>query len=108
MTDGNAQPDEPDRQCRNAVFMLGWASPRRAVIGVVGGLALTLAMRTMVPLFNGVVLDRMLHPSSATFVVRLNLPNPNRAILGGVRCSAEISGVTSPADAPRAGAKPAP
>ena len=34
MTNRNAQLDEPDRQCRNAVFMLGWASSRRAVIGV--------------------------------------------------------------------------
>lgn len=53
------------------------------------------------------MVDRVVDPASATFVVRLDLPNPNRAILGGVRCSAEISGVTSPADAPRAGAKPA-
>lgn len=53
------------------------------------------------------MVDRVVDPASATFVVRLDLPNPNRAILGGVRCSAEISGVTPPADAPRAGAKPA-
>ena len=53
------------------------------------------------------MVDRVVDPASATFVVRLDLPNPNRAILGGVRCSAEISGVTSPADAPRASAKPA-
>lgn len=53
------------------------------------------------------MVDRVVDPASATFVVRLDLPNPNRAILGGVRCSAEISGVTSPAEAPRPGAKPA-
>lgn len=54
------------------------------------------------------VVDRVVDAASATFVVRLDLPNPNRSILGGVRCSAEISGVASPAGTPRAGAKSAP
>ena len=54
------------------------------------------------------MVDRVVDPASATFVVRLDLPNPSRTILGGVRCSAEISGVASPADMPRAGAKSAP
>jgi RND family efflux transporter MFP subunit len=52
--------------------------------------------------------DRVVDPASATFVVRLDLPNPKQAILGGVRCTAEIAGVASPADTSRAGAKSAP
>lgn len=54
------------------------------------------------------VVDRVVDPASATFVVRLDLPNPNHTILGGVRCTSEISGVASPGDTPRAGAKSVP
>jgi RND family efflux transporter MFP subunit len=54
------------------------------------------------------VVDRVVDPASATLVVRIDLPNPARTILGGVRCTAEIAGVSSPAETPRASTKPSP
>lgn len=72
----------------------------RAVVSPQGApqaLAATVAM-----------VDRVIDAASGTFVARLELPNPKGSILGGVRCSAEISGVAPPAVPARAGAKPAP
>lgn len=55
------------------------------------------------------VVDRVIDAASGTFVVRLELPNPKGAILGGVRCTIEIPGVSTPAAAtPRAATKAAP
>jgi len=49
-----------------------------------------------------VAVDRVVDAASGTFVARLDLPNPKLAVLGGVRCSAEIAGVpAAPDTAPR-------
>ncbi len=54
------------------------------------------------------MVDRVIDAASGTFVARLELPNPKGAVLGGVRCTTEITGVVAPAAAARAGGKPAP
>lgn len=41
------------------------------------------------------VVDKVIDAASGTFIVRVELPNPNLAIPGGVRCSAEIDRVSS-------------
>jgi RND family efflux transporter MFP subunit len=43
------------------------------------------------------VVDKVMDAASGTFVARLELPNPKHTIPGGVRCFAEIEGVTAPA-----------
>jgi len=40
------------------------------------------------------VIDRVLDPGSGTFGVRLELPNPRRTLLAGVRCKLQLDGVT--------------
>ena len=51
------------------------------------------------------MVDRVIDAASATFVARLELPNPTLSLPGGLRCQAEIEGVPNPA--PRA-PRPAP
>lgn len=51
------------------------------------------------------IVDKAIDPASGTFVVRLDLPNPNHTLPGGMRCTAEIDGVAPPAGAT---ARPAP
>jgi len=53
------------------------------------------------------VVDRVIDAASGTFVVRLELPNPKSAVLGGVRCTIEIPGVSAAA-APRGSVKTVP
>jgi RND family efflux transporter MFP subunit len=47
------------------------------------------------------IVDRVVDAASGTFVARIELPNPTMRIPGGVRCQAEIEGVSNPAPAPR-------
>lgn len=42
------------------------------------------------------IVDRVVDAASSTFVARLELPNPQLSIPGGVRCTAEIEGVEAP------------
>lgn len=51
------------------------------------------------------MVDRVIDAASGTFVARLELPNPALSLPGGVRCQAEIEGVSNPS--PRA-PKPVP
>lgn len=39
--------------------------------------------------------DKVVDAASGTFVVRVDLPNPNGSIPGGMRCTAEVEGVPS-------------
>ena len=48
------------------------------------------------------MVDRVIDAASATFVARVELPNPKLKLPGGVRCLAEISGVASPVSPLRA------
>ena len=48
------------------------------------------------------MVDRVVDAASATFVARLELPNPTLGLPGGIRCQAEIEGIPNPAMAPRA------
>ena len=48
------------------------------------------------------MVDRVVDAASGTFVARIELPNPTYAIPGGIRCQAEIDGVSNPAAALRA------
>lgn len=45
--------------------------------------------------FNATVtmVDKVIDAASGTFVVRVDLPNPNGVIPGGVRCAAEVDGL---------------
>ncbi|HYC44257.1 MAG TPA: efflux RND transporter periplasmic adaptor subunit [Burkholderiales bacterium] len=55
-----------------------------------------------------VLVDRLIDAASNTFRVRAELPNANSAVPSGVRCRAEVAGVTEavqPAAAPKAGAR---
>lgn len=54
------------------------------------------------------MVGRVIDAASDTFVARLELSNPNSAILGGVRCTTAIAGVAVPAAPAGAGAKPVP
>jgi RND family efflux transporter MFP subunit len=47
------------------------------------------------------IIDRVIDAASGTFVVRLELPNPRQSVLGGVRCTADIVGVSQIADVRR-------
>jgi RND family efflux transporter MFP subunit len=47
------------------------------------------------------MVDRVVDAASATFVARLELPNPTLGLPGGIRCQAEIEGVANPATVPR-------
>jgi RND family efflux transporter MFP subunit len=42
------------------------------------------------------LVDKIIDPASSTFVARLELPNPNHALPGGARCTAEIDGIAAP------------
>lgn len=53
------------------------------------------------------MIDRVMDPASATLLVRVDLPNPGQTIIGGVRCTAEIEGVSLPLPA-RPAVKPMP
>ena len=44
-------------------------------------------------------LDKLIDAGSGTFVARLELPNANHAIPGGVRCTAQIEGISAPSTA---------
>jgi RND family efflux transporter MFP subunit len=44
--------------------------------------------------------DKVVDAASATFVARLELPNPTQTLPGGLRCQAEFEGITMPAVAP--------
>ena len=46
---------------------------------------------------TGRSVDRVIDAASATFVARLELPNPGDKVPGGSRCQASIDGVTAPA-----------
>ena len=47
------------------------------------------------------LVDKLIDAASSTFVARLELANPNHAIPGGVRCTAEIDGVAASREAAR-------
>jgi RND family efflux transporter MFP subunit len=47
------------------------------------------------------MVDRVVDAASATFVARLELPNPTFGLPGGIRCQAEIEGVANSTAAPR-------
>lgn len=47
------------------------------------------------------MVDRVVDAGSATFVARLELPNPTLSLPGGIRCQAEIEGVANPTTTPR-------
>ena len=42
------------------------------------------------------LVDKVIDAASGTFVARLELPNPTLALPGGLRCQAEIDGLTTP------------
>lgn len=42
------------------------------------------------------LIDKVIDAASGTFVVRLELPNPQQQVPGGARCNAEIEGIASP------------
>jgi RND family efflux transporter MFP subunit len=46
------------------------------------------------------MVDRVIDAASATFVARLELPNPQLRVPGGSRCKAGIEGVTAPSAVP--------
>jgi RND family efflux transporter MFP subunit len=81
--------------------LLGAVSPgARATITPRGLSGRYVAAVTMV--------DKVIDPASGTFVARVDLPNPSQTIPGGVRCTADIEGVSAPAPAARAPVKSAP
>lgn len=43
------------------------------------------------------VVDRVIDAASATFVARLELPNPKGSVPGGARCNVQIEGIAAPA-----------
>lgn len=47
------------------------------------------------------VVDKVIDAASATFVVRLELPNPTQSLPGGVRCRAEFESITAPVSVTR-------
>ena len=53
------------------------------------------------------MVDKAIDPASATFVVRVDLPNPSHSIPSGTRCSAQLDGIAQPA-MPRPLHRPAP
>lgn len=64
---------------------------RAAVTAVVGGSTWAASVRGV---------DRVIDAASGTFIVRLELANPQGKVPGGSRCSATVDGVAAPA-APR-------
>lgn len=50
--------------------------------------------------------DRVIDAASATFIARLEVPNPKAQVPGGARCQANIEGVKGPLNAPRARPSP--
>jgi len=59
-----------------------------SVTPVVGGGRFIASVRSV---------DRIIDAASGTFVVRLEVPNPQGKVPGGARCSATVEGVTAPA-----------
>lgn len=51
--------------------------------------------------------DRLIDAASATFVARLEVPNPQGQVPGGARCNATIDGASAPLPAPRKTRPPA-
>ena len=51
------------------------------------------------------LVDKVIDAASGTFVARLELPNPTLALPGGLRCQAEIDGLTAPAATGRGSAR---
>ena len=47
------------------------------------------------------LVDKLIDAASSTFVARVELANPNHAIAGGMRCMAEVEGVSVPREAAR-------
>jgi len=47
------------------------------------------------------IIDKLIDAASSTFVARVELANPKRAVPAGVRCAADIDGINVPPDAPR-------
>ena len=75
--------------------LFGKVKPRdRVVVTPVGVGGRHVALVRMV--------DRVVDAASGTFVARIELPNPTLSIPGGIRCQAEIEGVSNPAAALRA------
>jgi RND family efflux transporter MFP subunit len=66
---------------------------KASVTPVVGGGSFVASVRGV---------DRVIDAASGTFVVRLEVPNPQGKVPGGARCSATVDGVTAPA-APKRG-----
>jgi RND family efflux transporter MFP subunit len=46
-------------------------------------------------------IDKLIDAASSTFIARVELANPKRALPAGVRCAAEIDGINVPPDAAR-------
>lgn len=48
--------------------------------------------------FSGIVrnVDKVIDAASATFVARIEVPNPQGLVPGGSRCTADIDGVVAP------------
>jgi len=61
---------------------------KATVMPVVGGGRFAASVRGV---------DRLIDAASGTFVVRLEVPNPEGKVPGGARCSATVDGVTAPA-----------
>ena len=60
---------------------------KASVVSVVGGARYPATVK---------VVDRVMDAASGTFVVRLELPNPQLLVPGGARCSAEFEGLVGP------------
>ena len=64
------------------------AGQQAKVAASVGGLRYVASVK---------IIDRVIDAASATFVVRLELPNPQLSVPGGSRCTAEFEGLAGPA-----------
>jgi RND family efflux transporter MFP subunit len=65
------------------------------------GARVTVTPRGLTQRFSGSVtmVDKLVDAASATFIVRVDLPNPRQEVPGGLRCSAVIDGTGDPAPA---------
>lgn len=54
------------------------------------------------------LVDKVIDAGSATFVARLELPNPTLSLPGGLRCQAEFDSLAAPAVSPRGAARALP
>ena len=73
--------------------------PARAFGAVKPGAKVTIVPRGPLGRLQGVVSasDKVIDAASGTFVLRVELPNPQHSVPGGLRCTAEIEGVANTA-----------